>query len=159
MQLKPLIAAFVCAALTLGAPQPRAVADQTRMPKPRPSVSAIDEWVDGRTGKRDSKLGSADDTPSKTGRDSRDAATSRLPRVDVATNIDRCRQINRVSVVGPDRCEPPKRATTKTTKAPTRTQLREVLAQLQLPDATPRFGPDPSVNEWKMLAVGFPIWL
>jgi hypothetical protein len=34
-----------------------------------------------------------------------------------------------------------------------------VVAALGLPEATPRFGPDPSVNEWKMLAVGFPIWL
>jgi hypothetical protein len=37
--------------------------------------------------------------------------------------------------------------------------LQQVAAKLKLPDATPRFGPDPSVNEWKMLAVGFPIWL
>ncbi|MCE1175372.1 MAG: hypothetical protein LWW77_12320, partial [Propionibacteriales bacterium] len=27
------------------------------------------------------------------------------------------------------------------------------------PDPTPRLGPDPSVNEWNMLAVGYPIWL
>ena len=47
----------------------------------------------------------------------------------------------------------------KNAKTPTPAQLREVVAQLKLPDATPRFGPDPSVNEWKMLAVGFPIWL
>lgn len=35
----------------------------------------------------------------------------------------------------------------------------EAVAQLTLPDATPKFGPDPSVNKWNMLAVGFPIWL
>lgn len=34
-----------------------------------------------------------------------------------------------------------------------------VVAALTLPEATPRFGPDPSVNEWNMLVVGFPIWL
>ncbi|PKQ31259.1 MAG: hypothetical protein CVT62_10035 [Actinobacteria bacterium HGW-Actinobacteria-2] len=33
------------------------------------------------------------------------------------------------------------------------------MAALTLPEATPRFGPDPSVNEWNMLVVGFPIWL
>ncbi|MEE9964522.1 MAG: hypothetical protein K4304_05440 [Propionicimonas sp.] len=44
-------------------------------------------------------------------------------------------------------------------KGPTQSQLRTVAAQLKLPNPTPRFGPDPSVNEWKMLAVGFPIWL
>jgi hypothetical protein len=35
----------------------------------------------------------------------------------------------------------------------------EVRVALHLPDPTPHFGPDPSANEWKMLAVGYPIWL
>ncbi len=35
----------------------------------------------------------------------------------------------------------------------------EVRVALRLPDPTPRFGPDPSVNEWRMLVVGYPIWL
>ena len=37
--------------------------------------------------------------------------------------------------------------------------VRQLIVQLQLPTPTPQFGPDPSVNEWNMLAVGFPIWL
>ncbi len=40
-----------------------------------------------------------------------------------------------------------------------RDSIRQVVARLRLPDPTPRFGPDPSVNEWNMAAVGFPIWL
>lgn len=36
---------------------------------------------------------------------------------------------------------------------------RSLVVQLSLPDATPIFSPDPNNNEWKMLAVGFPIWL
>ena len=44
-------------------------------------------------------------------------------------------------------------------KAPTQTQVNQVAAKLKLPNPTPRFGPDPSVNEWNMLVVGFPIWL
>jgi len=36
---------------------------------------------------------------------------------------------------------------------------QSLVVQLDLPDPTPHFGPDPKVNEWKMLAVGFPIWL
>jgi len=36
---------------------------------------------------------------------------------------------------------------------------RTLAVQLKLPPATPQFGPDPTNNEWKMLAVGFPIWL
>ncbi len=31
--------------------------------------------------------------------------------------------------------------------------------QLDLPTPTPTFSPDPNNNEWKMLAVGFPVWL
>lgn len=37
--------------------------------------------------------------------------------------------------------------------------VRSLIAQLRLPDANPRFGPNPNKNEWKMLAVGFPVWL
>ena len=39
------------------------------------------------------------------------------------------------------------------------TVARTLVTKLQLPDPTPRFGPDPSVNEWKMAAVGYPLWL
>lgn len=34
-----------------------------------------------------------------------------------------------------------------------------LVTELRLPTPTPRFGPDPDNNEWKMLAVGFPVWL
>ncbi|MFZ1412000.1 MAG: hypothetical protein WAS07_11120 [Micropruina sp.] len=37
--------------------------------------------------------------------------------------------------------------------------MNDMLVALRLPDVTPRFGPDPSVNEWGMLPVGHPIWL
>ena len=37
--------------------------------------------------------------------------------------------------------------------------VRQLIVHLQLPTPTPQFGPDPSVNEWNMLAVGFPVWL
>jgi hypothetical protein len=37
--------------------------------------------------------------------------------------------------------------------------LSELLVALRLPDVTPRFGPDPGLNEWKMLPVGHPVWL
>ena len=36
---------------------------------------------------------------------------------------------------------------------------RRIVVRLQLPKPTPQFGPDPSVNEWNMAAVGYPIWL
>lgn len=36
---------------------------------------------------------------------------------------------------------------------------RQLVVRLQLPDPTPRIGPDPSDNEWGMAAVGYPLWL
>ena len=36
---------------------------------------------------------------------------------------------------------------------------RTLIAKLQLPDPTPQIGPDPARNEWKMAAVGYPLWL
>lgn len=36
---------------------------------------------------------------------------------------------------------------------------RSLVVRLQLPDPTPQIGPDPEVNEWKMAAVGYPLWL
>lgn len=34
-----------------------------------------------------------------------------------------------------------------------------LVVQLRFPAPKPIFGPDPAKNEWKMLAVGFPVWL
>lgn len=36
---------------------------------------------------------------------------------------------------------------------------RTLVTRIQLPDPTPQIGPDPNVNEWKMAAVGYPLWL
>jgi len=36
---------------------------------------------------------------------------------------------------------------------------RQVIVRLRLPDPTPRIGPEPEDNEWRMAAVGFPLWL
>lgn len=36
---------------------------------------------------------------------------------------------------------------------------REAAATLQLPVQTVRIGPEPSLNRWNMLAVGYPLWL
>lgn len=36
---------------------------------------------------------------------------------------------------------------------------RTLIVRLQLPDPTPQIGPDPTANEWKMAAVGYPLWL
>lgn len=36
---------------------------------------------------------------------------------------------------------------------------RQAVARIDLPASAPRLGPDPSLNEWNMMAVGYPIWL
>ncbi len=36
---------------------------------------------------------------------------------------------------------------------------REVVLQLEIPSPEISIGPDPSVNEWNMAAVGYPLWL
>lgn len=36
---------------------------------------------------------------------------------------------------------------------------QQVVASLTLPEFTAEVGPDPSINRWKMAAVGYPLWL
>ena len=98
-------------------------------------------------------------TATQTSTKQADTDAETLPEIDLADNVRQCHQVSRVSVTGPDKCDPPKAEAKPAAKQPTATQLRTVATQLKLPNPTPRFGPDPSVNEWKMLAVGYPIWL
>ncbi|MFT3875015.1 MAG: hypothetical protein QM708_01095 [Propioniciclava sp.] len=44
-------------------------------------------------------------------------------------------------------------------RAVTETVVHTVISQLHLPDAIPRIGPDPSINEWNAAIVGYPYWL
>jgi hypothetical protein len=36
---------------------------------------------------------------------------------------------------------------------------RTLITRIRIPDPKPLVGPDPSANEWKMAAVGYPLWL
>lgn len=45
------------------------------------------------------------------------------------------------------------------TRAQVESSARAATTSLTVPDALPIIGPDPSVNEWNMVAVGQPIWL
>ncbi len=36
---------------------------------------------------------------------------------------------------------------------------RTLTTRIHLPDPTPQIGPDPNTNEWKIAAVGYPLWL
>lgn len=53
--------------------------------------------------------------------------------------------------------EPP--AATAPTEAQVRNMVTHVLVQLQVPRPVINLGPDPSVNEWNMAVVGYPLWL
>ena len=53
----------------------------------------------------------------------------------------------------PNRPAPPPSA------AMVREIAREVILQLEIPAPEISIGPDPSINEWNMAAVGFPLWL
>lgn len=55
--------------------------------------------------------------------------------------------------------DPANPASARPPLAAVRDLAREVVLSLQLPDATPHIGPDPSVNEWNMAVVGYPLWL
>ena len=50
-------------------------------------------------------------------------------------------------------------AATAPTEAQVRNMVTHVLVQLQVPRPVINLGPDPSVNEWNMAVVGYPLWL
>ena len=113
-------------------------------PKPKPSASAKKDWVFG-----EAPPGPSRPAPTKTPGSSGEQ-TSQRP----GEPSNRC-----IPGIDPE-CEGPVApGQARQASTPTDDDARGVVARLHLPDPTPRFGPDPSVNEWNMLAVGFPIWL
>ena len=64
-----------------------------------------------------------------------------------------------------DFCVPAFTGAPGTTAAPrpsrgqVQTLVKTVIAKMQVPKPTIQVGPDPSVNEWKMAVVGYPLWL
>lgn len=83
----------------------------------------------------------------------------KLTKTEIAAIIAMCRE----SPDGICHGAPKAKTKAKPSKAQVTASLsaiaRTLIVKLQLPDPTPRFGPDPSVNEWKMAAVGYPLWL
>ena len=53
----------------------------------------------------------------------------------------------------------PAAAAVAPTFAEAEAMVTRVLVQLEVPRPSIRVGPDPSVNEWKMAVVGYPLWL
>jgi hypothetical protein len=87
----------------------------------------------------------------------RKVSEHKLTKIELAAIVAMCRE-------SPDgKCHGAPKAKTKPTKAKVTASVtaiaRTLIVRLKLPDPTPRFGPDPSVNEWKMAAVGYPLWL
>ena len=53
----------------------------------------------------------------------------------------------------------PTAAAAAPTRAEVETLVRSLVSRLEVPVPTPSVGPDPSVNEWNMAVVGYPLWL
>ncbi len=50
-------------------------------------------------------------------------------------------------------------AAPRPSRSQVQTLVKTVIAKMQVPKPTIQVGPDPSVNEWKMAVVGYPLWL
>ncbi len=126
------------------------------VPTPHATATAATVWGDGTRSSDKSEANTASHTQDTSGGGGQATAQ---PVIDLDEQIRTCLRFNSVGSTDADHCEPTKTTNSLKRHAPSVSQLRAVAAQLKLPDATPRFGPHPSVNEWNMLAVGFPIWL
>jgi hypothetical protein len=150
MFLKAAVAvAGIAALLPIGALGAQPGVDPTVPPKSNASASARSDWVSG--GARDKK---ATSNASHSG--------SRKPHVNTQPATPTAPPCNPWKGWCPGRLPlfrlPDEPGDAKPSTA-TETRVREVAAKLKLPNSTPRFGPDPSVNEWNMLVVGYSIWL
>ncbi len=82
---------------------------------------------------------------------------ARLTKAQWAAFLEMCRQ-----TYGDSGCRdisPASRESVARLVADLDATARTLIARLQLPDPTPQIGPDPARNEWKMAAVGYPLWL
>ena len=129
----------VVLALAASTPVP-AFADDT--------ISTGNGWVDGRSSdsNKASSRGNSDRPDHR--------ATDDPTGGDGSGTRDKCVQVR--TVTGMVGCDGDPNGVTLIVTPPSEAEVR---VALHLPDPTPRFGPEPSANEWKMLAVGYPIWL
>ncbi len=72
--------------------------------------------------------------------------------------VGMCRRMNQefTCTTPMDRNKPPSRARLVLDLG---AMAKTLVVRLQLPDPTPQVGPDPTANDWKMAAVGYPLWL
>ena len=140
------LAGLLCAIAVVGA----AALSTANSARADDSVTASDGWVSGRVTKEE---------PGHNGEQTRrtkdtQPSTQSPPYYDP---LDCVRPVGAGAAVDCERDLPePASGVELLFVPPTEAEVR---VALHLPDPTPRFGPDPSVNEWKMLAVGYPIWL
>lgn len=96
-------------------------------------------------------------TPDNPGRESSRSPRPRLTKAQWTAFLEMCRQ-----TYGDSGCRdisPASRESVARLVADLDATARTLIARLQLPDPTPQIGPDPARNEWKMAAVGYPLWL
>jgi len=59
----------------------------------------------------------------------------------------------------PENCHYFTQVTPRVTGASVQPLVLQAVAEMQLPEAEPQFGPRPDQNQWGMIPVGYPIWL
>lgn len=134
-----------------------------------PSASADSSDIDVGSGSPGEYVGTATVIPSKAlGRSQSEHPSGKGPVPDNPPEpkltaeqwrafIGACRRMNQAfSCTTPTESTKPSRAHLMLDLS---AMARTLIVRLQLPDPTPRFGPDPEANEWKMAAVGYPLWL
>jgi hypothetical protein len=131
-------------ALTIALLPPGAATADPKNPTTTATASAKQAWLDGTHTRRQNRTKNA----ASKSTNSSTHSTSTSPQ-GVNSKGESC----------DPRKDPDCDSLMNSIKPVTTSDVQEVTAQLKLPNPTPRFGPDPSVNEWKMLAVGYPIWL
>lgn len=159
-------------------------AKATRPEKPR--KVALKPGGSGQNSFAGPRTGSTSTTPATStggGDQKQQAAAAKLSALDIAKQVaayrndmlmyQRCLSAQQAFAKAPN-CNQPAQPTTTAPRLATGQQpvaappvpvitpeeaAYMALAQLQLPAVAPGIGPDPDKNEWKMAAVGFPLWL
>ncbi len=107
----------------------------------------------------------AADAPGRT-RNDKGVSTNNIPKPKVPISIPAENQrtcddliVNCPTIPEPAAPATPAAPAPGAPPAVTTAVLREAAASITLPAVQPQIGPDPSVNKWGIVAVGYPIWL
>ena len=161
--LKGLIA-IVCAVISVAAVQAGAYANGKSKPTPRPSPKSTQPQIKVTTteGKAEGNFSFLTRSARKGGPREQDWVGSRSGNKKISEKerrealLECFARINDVTCLDDD---PTLQDPWPLTGPVARAMAVNLVASLRFPAPKPIFSPDPNNNEWKMLAVGFPVWL